>query len=243
MDLENSFTVHVPVERAWQVLTDVPTIAPCLPGAQLQEVVDDEFRGVVKVKVGPIVAQYKGKATFEEQDEAERRLVLRAEGRETRGQGNASALITARLEPSGSSTHVVVSTDLTVTGKVAQFGRGVMADVSAKLMDQFADNLAATVLTGTDEAGGADAGTQDAGTAGEGGRGPEGSEASGTDGAGGNGSAPPGTSSHPGPGAEPEPIDLLGTAGAPAARRLLPPIVAVVVAVLLIRYLIRRRHS
>src|ERR1700677_4034870 len=106
MELTNEFTVDVGVEEAWVILTDVERIAPCMPGAQLQEVEGDEYRGVVKVKVGPITAEYKGKATFLERDEAAHKAVLKAEGRETRGQGNASALITAVLEAQGGSTRV-----------------------------------------------------------------------------------------------------------------------------------------
>jgi carbon monoxide dehydrogenase subunit G len=146
MDLVNSFDVSVPIDQAWAVLTDVERIAPCLPGAQLQEIEGDEYRGIVKVKVGPITAQYKGKATFVELDDVAYRAVLDATGRDTRGQGNASATIVAELTPAGDGTHVVVTTDLTVTGKVAQFGRGVLADVSAKLLNQFVDNLETTVL-------------------------------------------------------------------------------------------------
>jgi carbon monoxide dehydrogenase subunit G len=146
MELNNEFVVAVPVAQAWAVLTDVERIAPCLPGAQLQEVEGDEYRGVVKVKVGPITASYKGAASFVELDEAAHRAVLKAEGRETRGQGNASATITATLVESGESTTVHVTTDLAITGKVAQFGRGVLADVSGKLLDQFVSNLEKTVL-------------------------------------------------------------------------------------------------
>ena len=151
MELINEFDVSVPVPQAWAVLTDVERIAPCLPGAQLQEVEGDEYRGIVKVKVGPITAQYKGKATFAELDEANRRVVLDATGRDTRGQGNANATITAVLTEAGDGTHVVVTTDLTVTGKVAQFGRGVLADVSAKLLTQFVENLETTVLVDLDD--------------------------------------------------------------------------------------------
>ena len=147
MELINTFDVSVPVDTAWAVLTDVERIAPCLPGAQLQEIEGDEYRGIVKVKVGPITAQYKGKATFLEKDDVNHKAVLDASGRDTRGQGNASATITAQLEPNGDGTTVTVTTDLTVTGKVAQFGRGVLADVSAKLLTQFVDNLEQTVLT------------------------------------------------------------------------------------------------
>ena len=141
MKIEDQFRVDVPIEEAWRVLLDVERIAPCMPGAQLQEIEGDEYRGIVKVKVGPITAQYKGKATFIEKDDVNHKAVLDASGRDTRGQGNASATITALLEPSGDGTHVTVTTDLTVTGKVAQFGRGVLPDISKKLIDQFASNL------------------------------------------------------------------------------------------------------
>src|SRR3954447_12727759 len=146
MELTNEFRVGVPPAQAWSVLTDVERIAPCMPGAQLQEIEGEEFRGVVKVKVGPITAQYKGKATFLDRDEAGGKVVLKAEGRDTRGQGNANATITALLEPDGDGTKVTVSTDLSVTGKVAQFGRGVLADVSSKLLGQFVDCLENNVL-------------------------------------------------------------------------------------------------
>lgn len=149
MELTNEFTVDVPIDEAWAVLTDVTRIAPCMPGAKLQEVDGDEYRGSVKVKVGPVTAEYKGKATFLEQDVAAHRAVLRAEGRETRGQGNANATITATLEPAGSATRVSVVTDLAITGRVAQFGRGVLADVSNKLLGQFVESLESTVLAGT----------------------------------------------------------------------------------------------
>ena len=145
MELTNEFRVGVSVPEAWKVLTDVERIAPMLPGAQLQEVEGDEYRGVVKVKVGPITAQYKGQATFVERDEDAGRVVLKATGRDTRGQGNASALITATMTPDGDGTRVSVVTDLTITGKVAQFGRGVLAEVSAKLLGQFVDALEADI--------------------------------------------------------------------------------------------------
>ncbi|HEY9557013.1 MAG TPA: SRPBCC family protein, partial [Acidimicrobiales bacterium] len=155
MELTNDFRVALPVEETWKVLTDVERIAPCLPGAQLQEVEGDQYRGIVKVKVGPVTAQYKGQASFVELDETGHVAVLRAEGRETRGQGNANATITARLTPDGDGTAVTVVTDLTITGRVAQFGRGVLADVSAKLLDQFVENLEKTVLADDSGAGAA----------------------------------------------------------------------------------------
>jgi uncharacterized protein len=147
MKLENEFRVDVPVEEAWRVLLDVERIAPCMPGAQLQEVEGDEYRGVVKVKVGPITAQYKGVARITESDDANHRAVIRAEGRDTRGQGNASATATAVLQPDGDGTRVNIDSDVTITGKVAQFGRGVIADVSAKLLDQFVACLESDVLS------------------------------------------------------------------------------------------------
>lgn len=157
MDLTNEFTVPVPIERAWEVLTDVELIAPCLPGAQLQEIEGDEYRGVVKVKVGPITAQYKGAATFQEQDESARRMVLKAEGRDTRGQGSASALITVQMSEQAGQTHVTVDTDLTIKGKVAQFGRGMIADVSGKLMTEFVNCLEGKLDAPASAGSGADA--------------------------------------------------------------------------------------
>lgn len=148
MELTNSFEVPAGRDQAWAVLNDVERIAPCLPGAQLQEIEGDEFRGVVKVKVGPVTTQYKGKAVFVERDESAGRVVLKADGRDTRGAGNANALITATLATvSAEATRVDVHTDLAITGKVAQFGRGVMADVSEKLMGQFAENLQTLIAT------------------------------------------------------------------------------------------------
>jgi len=146
MQITDEFRVGVPVEHAWRVLLDVERIAPCMPGAQLQEVEGDEYRGIVKVKVGPITAQYKGAARIVEADEAARRIVIRAEGRDTRGQGNAAASVTATLTADGDATVVGIDTDLQVTGKVAQFGRGVMADVSSKLLGQFVECLHSKVL-------------------------------------------------------------------------------------------------
>lgn len=140
--LLNAFTVNRSIDHAWGILTDLERIAPCMPGAQLQEVEGDIYRGVVKVKLGPIATAFKGQAQFVERDDAAHRAVLKAEGRDTGGKGNADAIITAQLEAvSAHATKVTVSTDLRVSGKVAQFGRGVMGDVSEKLMAQFATNL------------------------------------------------------------------------------------------------------
>ena len=147
MELKNQFRVSVPIDVAWAVLTDLERIAPCMPGAELQEVEGDEYRGIVKVKVGPITAQYKGSARFVEKNDDEHRAVLQAEGRDTRGQGNASATVTATATPDDDGTVVSIVTELTITGKVAQFGRSIMGDVSAKMLGEFADRLEADVLS------------------------------------------------------------------------------------------------
>ena len=140
--LLNEFTVNRPIAETWNVLTDVERIAPCMPGAALEEIEGDVFRGVVKVKLGAISTAFKGQANFIERDDDAHRAVLKGEGRDTTGKGNASALITAQLESiDAATTKCVVETDLHITGKVAQFGRGIMGDVSKKLMNQFATNL------------------------------------------------------------------------------------------------------
>jgi uncharacterized protein len=156
MLIEDTFSVPLPIEDAWKILLDVERIAPCMPGAELQEIEGNEFRGIVKVKVGPITAQYKGAAVIETADEAARRIVLKASGRDTRGQGNASASVTADLVSLGASgTEVKIATDLTVTGKVAQFGRGVMQEVSGKLLGQFVQCLERDILSGPGAVGAA----------------------------------------------------------------------------------------
>jgi carbon monoxide dehydrogenase subunit G len=145
MDFTNEFRVSLPVGPAWALLTDLERIAPCMPGAQLTGVEGEEYSGVVKVKVGPMTVQYKGVASFEEQDADARTAVLRARGRDVRGQGNADARITARLVPDGDGTRVTVETRLTITGKVAQFGKGMIEEISKKLLAQFAEALEAAV--------------------------------------------------------------------------------------------------
>ena len=230
MELVNDFTVNVPVAEAWKTLTDVERIAPCLPGAQLQEVEGETYRGIVKVKVGPILAQFKGQAAFVEKDDTNHKAVLKAEGRDTGGKGNASALITAQLTSKGaSSTHVQVSTDLTITGKVAQFGRGAMADVSTKLLGQFVENLETTVLRKTAAtAGGAEAAPA-----------PAAASAAPTNGAG-SGSAPSQPTVRKIDQPEAAPLDLANVAGGAMLKRLLP-VVGIVGLVLFI--FLRRRRS
>ena len=142
MQLEHSFSVPVGVDHAWAVLLDIERIAPCMPGAALDTVDGDEFTGSVKVRLGPIGLTYKGQARFVEKDEVAHRAVIDARGKDARGNGTAAAKVTAVLHPQESGTHVEVSTELAITGKPAQFGRGVMADVGNKLIGQFANCLA-----------------------------------------------------------------------------------------------------
>jgi len=142
MELEHSFTVPVPEERAWEVLLDVNRVAPCMPGATLESVDGNEIKGRIKVKVGPIAMTYAGTARFTERDPDAHVITLEASGKETRGAGTASATVRSVLEGQGDQTHVVVHTTLNVTGRPAQFGRGVMAEVGGKLIGIFASNLA-----------------------------------------------------------------------------------------------------
>ena len=205
MDLNHEFEVPVTVDEAWKILTDVERIAPCLPGAELQEVEGDTYRGVVKVKVDPIQAQFKGQASFVERDDAAHKAVLRGEGRDTGGKGNASALITAQLTGiTDGSTKVEVTTDLSITGKIAQFGRGAMADISDKILGQFVENL--NTLIASQPAAPAATAAEDPAAA---------------------QSAAPDAGPRKIDGPEAKPIDLLDAAGAPILKRALPVVVVV----------------
>jgi len=218
MEMSDSFEVARSIDDAWLILKDVERIAPCLPGAQLQEIEGDEYRGVVKVKLGAITAQFKGAAVFEEQDDERRRFVLRGKGRGT--QGNAEALITASLEAlSDTATQVNVDTDLKITGKVAQMGRGIIPEVSSKLMGQFAENLAELLESDPSP-------TADLDTSTDAQSDPE----------------PFGESSGPRKVDMPEPeaVDLLDAAGTPILKRLVP-LVALIVSLIVIRRLLRKR--
>ena len=219
MNLHHEFTVPVPAADAWRILTDLERLAPCLPGAQLTDVVGDVYHGQVKVKVGPIVAQFKGQASFVSRDDAGYTASLKAEGRDTTGKGNASATITAVLRPTGeTSATCTVDTDLNITGKVAQFGRGALADVSDKLLLQFVDNLNTLIASGRGAGGSA----RDAGDSGGAAGGPSST-------AGDSGSAAGGSS-------EVAPLDLLEVAGGTIFKRLAPVVVviAAVVGIILI---------
>jgi carbon monoxide dehydrogenase subunit G len=152
MKLENEFTVPASVDRAWEVLLDLERVAPCLPGATLDGREGDAHTGTMTVKIGPITARYKGTVRIEEADEQARRAVIRAQARDARGQGTAAATITSTMEPVDDGTRVRVETDMRITGPAAQFGRGVMQDVSAKMMGRFADCLAGLMGEGEEPA-------------------------------------------------------------------------------------------
>jgi carbon monoxide dehydrogenase subunit G len=145
MELENQFTVPVGIDDTWKVLLDVERVGPCMPGATVLSVDGDQFTGSVKVKVGPITVNYQGKASFAEIDDVAHRAVIDASGKETKGSGTAKATITMNLSEQGPQTLVTITTDLAITGRPAQFGRGLMADVSDALIKQFASGLAAEV--------------------------------------------------------------------------------------------------
>ena len=266
MQLEHSFTVPVGIDEAWRVLLDIERIAPCMPGAAIDSVDGDDFTGTVKVKLGPIGLTYKGKARFVEKDEAAHRAVIDARGRDARGSGTAAAKITANLAESGTGTQVTVVTELDITGKPAQFGRGVMVDVGNKLIGQFADCLAGQLGGGeapaapakqasakkaaTKKAPAAAAKKASAETAAAG---QEPDEATAADSSGAEPTTAEPTTAEPvmaepvaaapappaRPVAEPEPINLLESAGPAVAKRLAP--VALVLLVLLI--IVRRRRS
>jgi carbon monoxide dehydrogenase subunit G len=154
MELEHSFTIPVPPEQAWQVLLDVERIAPCMPGATVDSVDGDTISGRIKVKVGPVALTYSGKARFVERDDQGLSVTLEASGKETRGSGTASAKVRSSLRDEGGQTRVVVNTTMSVTGRPAQFGRGVMAEVGGKIIERFAGNLAALLAGGAEQAAG-----------------------------------------------------------------------------------------
>jgi carbon monoxide dehydrogenase subunit G len=224
MELTNEFHVSVPIDVAWAVLTDLERVAPCMPGAELQEVEGDEYRGIVKVKVGPITAQYKGTARFVEKDDDQHRAVLLAEGRDTRGQGNASATVTAVAIPDDDGTTVSIVTELAITGKVAQFGRSVMGDISAKMLGEFADKLEADVLS---HGSGSQPNEPETESGGE-------NKTSVED--------PDPSSIRTIHSAPAKPVDLLGTAG-PSVLKRVAPLAVVVSLVLLLWRRHRRRRS
>ena len=149
MDLRHTFTVPVSVEETWEALNDIESVAGCFPGATVSSVEGDTFTGSCKVKLGPIALVYNGTGTFVEKDESARRMVIDAMGKDKRGNGTAGAHVTATMTAEGAATQVEVLTDLNITGKPAQFGRGVMQDVSDKLLGQFTSCLEQRLLAGS----------------------------------------------------------------------------------------------
>ena len=222
MNLKHSFTVPVPSQEAWAVLLDIRRVAPCMPGATIDTVDGDDFTGTVKVKVGPITVIYRGSARFTVKDQTAGRAVIVAKGKETRGAGTAQATITGMLCDAPDGTRVDVVTDLAITGKPAQFGRGVMAEVGSKLIGRFADCLAAELRDGREPAAPELPAVEQAAAT----------------------EQPPAASSPapapPPPRRAPEAIDLVGDAAAPVAKRF-GPLLAGLLALLALRAVRRRR--
>jgi len=270
MKLEHEFTVPAGLDEAWSVLLDVERIAPCMPGASVTSVDGDDFTGTVKVKVGPIQVTYKGQAKFVTKDDQAHRVVIEASGKEARGSGTAAATVTAVLTAAGAAqTKAQVETDLNITGRPAQFGRGVMADVGAKLIDQFAKCLAAE-MAGDGSQAGSTVATPTATSSSSAGGGAEPVETaaaaplpptmSGTPEAAPAPPTPLPTQSAKGtepkqataqteaprpaaaaqPRKEAEPIDLLEVAGGSVAKRVVPVVAALALLLLLVRW--RRKH-
>ena len=259
MKLKNDFEVPVGIDRAWEVLLDVEQVAPCLPGAKITGQEGDDYQGMMKLKIGPITSTYKGTVKIVEADEAAHKAVMRAQAKDARGQGTAAATITSTMESAGEGTKVEVETDMRVTGPAAQFGRGVMQDISAKLMGQFADCLAKR-MGGEDEDGTPEAAAPAAAAAaGNGGAAPAAAGSAPSSAGGGEeeeaAAATTGTSpaapdaAAPGPApagpppqqAESEDVLDLGAASRDAVLKRLVPVFAGVVAVLVVLRLIRRK--
>lgn len=213
MKLENEFRVSVPIERAWEVLTDIPLITPCLPGATLTDHDADEYKGKIKIKVGPVTADYSGSAVFVQRDEATHHVEISASGRDSRGSGNASATITADMTADGDGTKVSIVTDLKISGKVAQFGKGMIAEVSGKLIDQFVDCIEQELL------------------------GEAIVEQVAAEGATGGAAAP--TAARPRP-QQAETLDLMEYAGSSVYKRVIP-VVALIAVLIALRLLLKRR--
>ena len=214
MELENTFIVPADIDTAWRTLLDVESITPCMPGATLESFTGDEFVANVKVKLGPVTQNFKGEGVFLSKDEATHTAVIKASGKEIKGGGTAAANITARLVPEGpSTTRAVIVTDLTITGKIAQFGKGVIVDVSKKLIDQFAANLQQVITAqgATSAAASAEPGSTTTELA-----------------------------QAPAPVQAADSIDLLGTAGTPVLKRLVPALIVIAIGVIVIWWIVGR---
>jgi len=224
MDLENSFTVPSDIETAWQTLLDVEAIAPCMPGATLDSVDGDDFSGKVKVKLGPVSMVYGGNASFLSKDEASHTAVIEGTGKESRGPGTAQAKVSITLTEEGpSSTRVDVSTDLTITGKAAQFGKGVMQDVASRLVGQFATNLEGVIASRSATAAESAA-----------------AETTGDKATGDKATAPRTTTAPaPAPIQQAEALDLGSVAAGPVLKRVIPVAIGVVVVAAVIWWIVR----
>jgi carbon monoxide dehydrogenase subunit G len=241
IELDNSFTVPVPPEQAWDVLLDVERIAPCMPGASVTSVEGDEIAGQVKVKLGPLSLTYKGTAKFTDKDQAGRAISIEATGKETRGSGTASATVQANLTPGAGAGQTLVSihTSLNVTGKPAQFGRSLLPEVSGKLIQQFATNLEALInadsaagAAGADAADAAEAGADDAGASQDG-----------TGGTGTGGQVSAGSTATAAPAARPEAsLNAFKFVVVPILKRLIP-VAAVGAAIAVVFRRLRSRKS
>ena len=257
MQLENTFTIDAPIEKAWEALNTPQTIAPCFPGATLTEYEADTFTGTVKVKLGPISLTYKGKGVYKERDDAAHRVVIDASGRDSRGNGTAEATVVGTMTADGpDKTAVTMVTDMKITGRPAQFGRGVISDVADKIIGQFASCVASKLQAGdapaaTDEAsseGSAPVPAAVSGSASAAGA----ASSNGSTGSAATATAP--TATAPAATAKPsaastapmkseiDAIDLLDTAGAPVIKRL-APVVGGLGLLLLVIFLIRRLRS
>ena len=243
MELEHEFTIPVPVDRAWPVLLDVEQVAPCMPGATLDSVEGDEFSGRLKVKVGPITVTYKGDARITEKDADSHAVTMEASGKEARGTGTAAATVNAQLHSEGDNTRVTVKTNFNVTGKPAQFGRGVLSDVGGKLIDRFAERLADQLAGGGASPNGQAAGAVPAAAS-------NGSAATATEsvpqpregGAPSGASAPRPAPVRPVVAAEDDAIDLFDVAGMPMLKRLAPIAIGILVLGVVFRLIRRRKH-
>ena len=221
MKIANQFTVSAPIDQAWDVLRDLEQVIPLMPGAQLTGHEGDDYLGKVKVKVGPVTSEFSGKVRFVELDRDAHRAVIDAKGKESRGTGNAAATVTAQLNEDGERTSVAVDTDLKIVGKLAQFGSGMLQQVSEKLLGQFVESLEAEL-----------AATNKRTTE------PTASPASAT--------SPTETEAaprprHAAPAAEPEPIDLLELAGGDQLKKYGAAAIGVL-AVLVLIWVLRRRR-
>lgn len=235
MKLEHSFTVPADLDTVWQAVLDPERVAPCMPGATLTETDGDSFKGSVKVKLGPISLLYKGTGEFLKKDEETRTVVIKAAGKDARGNGTASATVTVTLRADGDQTAGSVDTDLSITGKPAQFGRGLISEVGGKILDSFAACLAKKLGESSDSAEASDGGSPDLSVV----PATERAAAAETGKEAGEAVARHAPKLSVAPEPENEPIDLLSFAG-PSVLKRTAPLVAVVVAVLVFIALRRR---